>query len=64
MVVVVEKEENNIKVVVVVKWLCYSRSCVEINIEYGVDVGSMWGRCGGGKIKIKNELKKDFLRPH
>ena len=62
---VVEEEENNIKVVVVVvEWLCYSRSCVEINIEYGVDVGSMWGRCGGEKIKIKNELKKDFLRPH
>ena len=52
---VVEEEENNIKVVVVVvEWLCYSRSCVEINIEYGVDVGSMWGRCGGEKIKIKN----------
>ena len=43
-VVVEEEEENNIKVVVVVEWLCYSRSCVEINIEYGVDVGSMWCR--------------------
>ena len=42
MMVVVEVEENNISVVVV--WLCYSRSCVEINIEYGVDVGSMWWR--------------------
>ena len=32
-------EENNRNVVV---WLCYSRSCVEINFECGLDVGSMW----------------------
>ena len=27
-------QNRNLMVVV---WLCYSRSCVEINIEYGVD---------------------------
>ena len=35
---VVVVEENNRNVVV---WLCYSRSCVEINFECGLDVGSM-----------------------
>ena len=29
----------------VVVWLCYSPSCIEINFECGLDVGSMKGRC-------------------
>ena len=30
-----------------------SRRCVVIKVEWRVVVGTMWGRCGGGKIKIK-----------
>ena len=26
--------------------LYYPRNCVEINVECGVDVGSIWGQCG------------------
>ena len=41
--VVVEGNNRNLMVVV---WLCYSSSCIEINFGCGLDVGSMKGRRG------------------
>ena len=48
------KNKRNAMVVVVVVWLYYSESCVEINVECGVDAGSMWWRV----IQTKKITKK------
>ena len=50
-VVVVEKTIENVGVVAV--WLCYSRSCVEINFECGLDVGLTKGRYGVDVVQGK-----------
>ena len=45
------KTIENVGVVAV--WLCYSRSCVEINFECGLDVGLTKGRYGVDVVQGK-----------